>query len=311
MNSTALRDEMDVTDAPGTAVVRVATRALESVDDVRAAMARLDDEEITQACLGVVTKTWLYEFPIKSKGGASQTVTGISAAGAIQIARIRAAAGFPLKFPTDPRGEEIVQNGVLGIRVIVTMRDARSGAEAVGMVFEPYLITERDGRERPNDFADRKALAKARRNAILDLIPEEQALELLKAAKASAAGKPAPRQQAAVASPQRTEARRVTPAENAAPRDPYQNGATEEQISRLLDLVGAPTCTPNARERVERGLKAGISAKQAASWITALEVAADPQAAAVGGEPEDGNTQPGLGFDEGNPRRKSAVEQGH
>lgn len=248
MMATAIHEDYEITDAPtiGTSLQLRAT-PVASIEEMRAAMALKDEEQILQACNGAVIKEWAYEFTIGGKA-----VIGISVTGAMEIARIRAEAGFPIRFPV-VSADEVTRNGVPGIQCTVTSRDQRSGAEGLGLVFEPYT----DERGRANMFADRKALSKAKRNAVLDLVPEQQIIALLKAAKDSAAGR-VPRK------PNAQETRRAVPArpasENLKPQNPYgdERGQADEpsaeELLEINELLKHPAVAQH-REKIELRIK--------------------------------------------------------
>lgn len=163
------------------ALVRRAPTVVElaSPEEVAAAIRQRDDQQILAQILGEAITEWFYEFRVQGK-----LVEGVSVTGAAEFARIRAEQGFPIRFPPGAIAvEELHQNGEPGIRVTVVARCARTGAEGVGMAFYPWYTTNRDGNRRLDDKADRKALSVAKRNAILDLIPEAQVRALLKARK--------------------------------------------------------------------------------------------------------------------------------
>jgi hypothetical protein len=145
-----------------------------------AAFARAFDEQAFLASIvGEAMDKWFYSFPVAGK-----TVEGVSVVGAEEFARLRAEQGFPIRFPAGSiRAEEVTRNGELGIQVTVVAREARSGADGLGMAFYPYMVEREKNGEKirvPDNFPDRKALSVAKRNAILDLIPIATVLTVLK-----------------------------------------------------------------------------------------------------------------------------------
>ena len=226
-------DELPVT---GTSVMVRSPAA--SIEEARAAMALRDDDQILAACHGALIKEWMYSFAIGGK-----QVDGISVTGAAEIARIRAEAGFPIRFPV-VFPNEVRRNDRLGLEVQVTARDVRTGAESIALVFEPYF----DEKGRPNTFVERKALSKAKRNAILDLVPEQQCLQLLKAAKDSASGKVG----------RKPQVRQVADGAKAVPVNSGYGGdaqdASAEDLAHLAKLVEHPGMKAH-RAAIERRVK--------------------------------------------------------
>jgi len=263
--ASAVEQDYEITTPPtiGTAL-QIRATPVASIEEMRAAMALKDEDQILASCNGAIIREWVYEFSIGGK-----PVTGISVTGAMEIARIRAEAGFPIRFPA-VSAEEVQRNGVPGIQCTVTARDVRSGAEGLGLVFEPYA----DDKGRPNQFADRKALAKAKRNAVLDLIPEQQVLALLNAAKESAAGK-VPRKPVSQDNRRQIAARPAS--ENVKPQDPYGDAqkasspATAEQLLEIDELLKHPAVS-QYRDQLTRRITGGkMTWTDAATSITSLK----------------------------------------
>lgn len=274
-------------------------RAIAIVDgvEITALIRERDDEAMLAAFMGEVTSNWFYEFEVAGK-----KIEGVGVIGADEFARIQADRGCPITIP--PYGvdvREATQNDERGIRATVIMRDARTRRESVGVAFYPYMLKKRDGSKTFDDKADRKALSVAKRNAILDLIPQAEILAVLherkrlialnqerinaqvEAARDEALALPAPR--------------RVTPQENQAETDGYAVAplastrpaaqaraaaappvvagpkATEEQIDIILDLMEEPQITAEAKAKINRRLKTGLTADTAAKWIADLRLA--------------------------------------
>lgn len=211
---------------------------MQSIEHVRREMARLDDLELVESSIGTVTEKWLYRIPFKKDGGGTSWVEGISIEGAQQIARIRAQDGFPLKFvPGYPQAEEVMQNGHRGMRVTSQRRDARSGAEGVGMVFEPFEIYDTDRNNKPrvrtNEHTLQKALSKADRNAILSLVPKTAILDLLSRAAAQLRQPQSQRR----AAPAQTPAKREIPARVA---ESVPQGAVAAAEAAAEQPIGKP-----------------------------------------------------------------------
>lgn len=118
------------------------------------------------------------------------------------------------------------------------------------------------------------------------------------------------------------DAKRVTKDDSLASKDPYVEQSprtgewadrvptglapTEEQISRVLDLVAEPQVPAAVREKIERKLKAGVSGKVVDAWIDTLEL---NRSAAKGDDvvdPDTGEVLEELPLDD---RRPSAIER--
>jgi hypothetical protein len=248
MTSMVLAEDQDYS------VAQRFSRTANTVEEARAAMAALDEDQILESCRGAVIREWQYSFRV---GG--QEISGISVTGAMELARIRAEAGRPIRW-TNVLADPCEQNGRKGLRVTVHARDQRSGAETVAMVFEPW----EDEKGRPIPFVERRALSKCKRNCVLDLIPETQILELLKAAKDFAAGK-VPRK------PQMRQPA-TQPAETPATAVPVTSGyageaedATPEQMTELVHLVQDERIPAEKRSAIQGKLEAGGYATKAAA----------------------------------------------
>lgn len=259
--------------------------AVATIGEAHARMAALDEEQILGACQGAVIKQWQYTFTVGGK-----EVSGISITGAMEIARIRAESGRPIRW-TNVLADPATQDGVDGLRVTVHARDQRSGAETVAMVFEPW----RDPKGRPNPFVERKALSKAKRNCVLDLIPETQILELLKIAKDFAEGRVPrqPKEQRQVsAAPKREVSPRVVESVPAVEGNPVQmvggpnpyNLTTPETMREIAILVEHPAnlkAKEGVAKRIERGKFNDANVAQTAVEALKLgirDAGADPEA---------------------------------
>lgn len=178
---TTTEQAREFTEVPeGVAVVRHSTPdfALASPAEVQAMMAQADNDHLTRLLMGEVISEWFYSFKVSGK-----EIEGLSVNGAMEFARLRAESGYPIRFPLHNIAiEELTQNGKRGIRATVIARCQRSGAEGIGMAFYPFYMETRNGQVL-DDKNDRKALSVAKRNAILDLIPEAQIRMLLKGKK--------------------------------------------------------------------------------------------------------------------------------
>lgn len=152
---------------------------LASPQEVQAMIRQRDEQAMMASFAGEVISSWFYEFKIGGK-----TVEGVGVVGAEEFARIRAEQGYPITYPFNGvRIAEDSLNGEIGVRATIVARDQRTGAEAIGTAFYPHYAKRRDGSHEFDDKADRKALSVAKRNAILDLVPQAMILTILKARK--------------------------------------------------------------------------------------------------------------------------------
>ena len=167
--------------------------AIESIIDltpaqVAAYMRERDDAQLMKQLTGEASNEWFYSFRIQGS-----LVEGVSIIGAMEFARLRAEQGFPIRFPIhNIEAREVERNGERGVECIAIARDHRTGAEGVGLAFYPYALRKRDGSSVEDRFADRKALSVAKRNAILDLVPEAMVRQMLKSWKTKARNGSAP-----------------------------------------------------------------------------------------------------------------------
>jgi hypothetical protein len=287
-------------------------RAIAIVDgvEITALIRERDDEAMLGAFMGEVTANWFYEFDVAGK-----KIEGVGVIGADEFARIQAERGCPIGIP--PYGvdvREATQNDERGVRATVIMRDQRTKRESVGVAFYPYYLKKRDGSKTFDDKADRKALSVAKRNAILDLIPQAEILAVLHERKrlialnqeridrqiantrdellALPAVKAVTPEQARAEgasedyyspAPLRSTRPAAQAAAAAAPPMVAGEKATEEQISRLLDLTEDTRVNEQTKSHVRNRLKRGISKETAAKWIADLERAYPP----VTGEESD------------------------
>lgn len=291
--------------APASQSTAVATQPLQPqaiaiIDgvEVPSLIRERDDELMLAAFMGEVVDTWFYEFEIAGK-----KVEGVGVIGADEFARIQAERGCPITVvPYGISIVEVARNDERGVQATVVMRDARTRRESVGVAFYPYWLKKKNGEKVYDDKADRKALSVAKRNAILDLIPQEEILAVLKARKQLIAQNKVRlegvRQRAIAAAPAVTA---VYDAQAERQRDPYTDPvplqstrapqaaaaaaappasgvpATEEQIARLLDLVDDTRVNQETKDHVQARLKRGITQATAAKWIADLERAYPPQ----------------------------------
>lgn len=139
-------------------------------------MPRRDDDAIFRAVLEQVTPDWYYPF----NDDDDNKKWGIGTTGASEYARIRGQMGFPIRFhPAGISVKETIRDLEKGVEATVIANDAICYAEGVGYAFYPNWIGEGKARYR-DQFNDRVAVSVAKRNAILDLIPEVHILALLK-----------------------------------------------------------------------------------------------------------------------------------
>jgi hypothetical protein len=286
-------DELSVAERPTMMVVHSpAPTDVATIADVRAAIAARDEQQIMAAAEGAMIAEWTYEFTVAGK-----TVMGLGVTGAMEIARIRAEQGYPVHF-RDVFAEEITQNGVLGVRCIVKAREVRTGGEGVGMAFYPYYAERKDKPPEFDRYADRKALSVAKRNAILDLVPEIQVLQLLKHRKALIAQNEKRVTARATVEPPRRLAKAKPPVEPtdislkreaaAVQRDaetvagvddsglahPVPGDTTpptSQQLAKLLSFSDSPHLTADVRDRIALALDEGtLTAATATRWIERL-----------------------------------------
>ncbi len=302
-NETAVREQ---TTASTAAVPNLSTamtapvqpQAIAIIDGVEVPtyIKERDDEAMLAAFMGEVVETWFYEFEIAGK-----KVEGVGVIGADEFARIQADRGCPITVV--PYGISVIEaarNDERGVQATVIMRDARTRRESVGVAFYPYFLKKRNGEKVYDDKCDRKALSVAKRNAILDLIPQAEVLAVLKERKRliglnqerinkqiSAARDEVLLPPARTATPEElrgsNDGYAVAPLVStrsgaqaraaAAPPAIAGDKATEEQIEIILDLMEEPQINAAAKAKINQRLKTGMTAATAEKWIADLRLA--------------------------------------
>lgn len=257
---------------------------LANPDEIATYIRQRDDEQIMAQLMGEMISEWFYEFSVGGK-----QVEGISVVGAMEFARLRAEAGFPIRFPAGSIvAEEVELRGERGIRCTVIARDARTGAEGVGQAFYPWYAPRRNGPPALDDKADRKALSVAKRNAVLDLVPEAQIKAMLRERKRLIAeNEKRQLSEVKAATQHRVDnappAKRISAKANLAPRDAYES-ASEEQIQTLLDLAADERVPQEVRDKVEAQVASGITGKKADEWIAKIRANVEQAPGDAGGE---------------------------
>jgi len=224
---------------------------------VAAYMRERDDAQLMKQLTGEASDEWFYSFKIQGT-----LVEGVSIVGAMEFARLRAEQGFPIRFPIhNIEAREVERNGERGVECLAIARDHRTGAEGVGLAFYPYALRKKDGSLLDDRFADRKALSVAKRNAILDLVPEAMVRQMLKSWKTKGKNggapetretrrgdRPAPVQQASDA--QRAELARL--AKDPAFKKESQDTLAAAAERELLTADDAETLLHEARGIIEK-----------------------------------------------------------
>jgi hypothetical protein len=293
MTQTQTKERSAIADAaaPSVAMTTQIQAPVAIIDsaDIPAFIRERDNEAMLAAFMGEVVSTWFYELEISGK-----KIEGVGVIGAEAFQRIQAERGCPITVvPYGVNINEATQNDERGVRATITMRDARTRRESIGTAFYPHYFVKRNGERKFDDKADRKALSVAKRNAILDLVPQEEILAVLKARKFLIAQNQKRieemTQRAIAAAP---EVASMAPAKRGdIPGDPYNTPlpashhtaaepaatvrkvgpkATEEQVENLLDLIEDPSVNGVTREAVSRGLKIGLSQDHAQRYIDQL-----------------------------------------
>lgn len=272
-----------------------ATEMVERLEDTTKAGIRKvrEETELLEFALSEATSEWFYDLELN---GAE--IEGVGIQGAMEFASFRAQQGHPIRLLNGIELLEVSRNATLGVQATVVAREARTSREGVGVAFFPYFtdvavdgVTKRVEETR----ADRKALSIAKRNAILDLIPDE-VIRILLAERERIVPLNEARKNAEVIAARHREAapvRRVTEEqlreENADPYlspSPLGSGSTMRaklresapvaqisiaQIIRLAQIIGNPSVSPGVCKMVKAQLEKGMSEALAAEWIQILE----------------------------------------
>ncbi len=119
---------------------------------------RRDDEQIIAHMSGELVTEYVYSFT--DGGGRKQE--GLSWAGVRELAQLR--GNIVLDKPDVEDHDDF-------IRVMVRATDMERNVSVWGGTHQPKYITRRDKTRTPDDFAYEKAISKAQRNAIKNLMP--------------------------------------------------------------------------------------------------------------------------------------------
>jgi hypothetical protein len=252
----------------------------------RALRDRLQQELIDFA-LHEMTSEWFYDLELN---GAE--IEGIGVQGAMELASFRAEQGYAIRFANGVELIEVERHGQLGVQATVVAREAKTQREGLGVAFIPYFedaLGAEDHEKRPVDTrVDRKALSIAKRNAILDLIPDH-VVQRIMAARSTAVPRNDERkanQRIAVRNRTAVPVRTVTEQmrkdlEDAGPYDtPSRLQATARvpappastrQIVQLLQLIAHPAVSELTRANIKEKLDTDLSYDLAAKWIPILE----------------------------------------
>ena len=241
------------------------------------------EAELLEFALREATSDWYYDLELN---GAD--VEGIGIGGALELARFRAEQGYPIRLQNGIELIEVERNGARGVQATVVSRESKTGREGVGVAFFPYLVDVPTGEiqgetKRIQDTrADRKALSIAKRNAILDLIPEEIQKRILAERQRIVPVNEA-RNEAEAALVRRlaaTPIKRISPEDNRleasmsiyeAPAPARATPVTTPQIIRLAQLAANPSVPESVRATVNARLLKGLSESLAKEWIVILE----------------------------------------
>ena len=133
-------------------------------DNVYAIMERRDEEQILAELQGLpspVLEDMIYSFEQGGEGG-SKTVTGLSWEGvktlALELGHFKVE---DLKISETP--DEF--------RIVVKVTDTHRGVTLYASSDQPKTMKRRDGNGTPDQFALQKAMSKAQRNGLLQLLP--------------------------------------------------------------------------------------------------------------------------------------------
>lgn len=142
-----------------------------------------DDKQIEAEILGVAAQEYVYEFET-GYGENKKTVHGLSKNGVQEVTRLinrNPASGHKIRISPEPPiiTRDVTYDGTKGIECMVYAEDLQSGGGNWGNAFEPYQKIGKQGKPYKNEFAERKALSKAQRNAMRGLIPEKVAIQMI------------------------------------------------------------------------------------------------------------------------------------
>lgn len=272
-----------------------ATEMVERLEDTTKAGIRKarEEQELLEFALREATSEWFYDLELN---GAE--IKGVGIQGAMELASFRAQQGYPIRLLNGIELLEVSRNATLGVQATVVAREARTSREGVGVAFFPYFTDVDVGggetKRVEETRADRKALSIAKRNAVLDLIPDE-VIRILLVERERIVPLNEARKNAEVSAARHRDSapiRRATPEQlREEDPDPYTSPAplgsgstmraklgtapveqiTTAQIIRLAQIIGNPSVSPGVCKMVKAQLEKGMSEALAAEWIQILE----------------------------------------
>src|SRR4051812_42247573 len=151
-------------------VLERADPAIQPTASGHIAQRQREQQELLDFALHEMTSDWFYDIELN---GAE--IEGVGIQGAMELASFRAEQGYPIRLANGVELIEVERHGTLGVQATVVAREGRTFREGVGVCFFPYVIAVEEAGEKKlveDPRADRKALSIAKRNAILDLIPD-------------------------------------------------------------------------------------------------------------------------------------------
>lgn len=138
---------------------------------------RNDEEQILALMGGEMVDEYVYSF----KDGAGRTQEGLSWAGVREMAQLRGNIIL---------GKPEIEEAADHIRVMVMATDMKTNVTVWAGCHQPKMIKPRNGDPYPDDFAFEKAISKAQRNAIKNLMPMTAVRGVIAALKNGNAGRP-------------------------------------------------------------------------------------------------------------------------
>ncbi len=119
---------------------------------------RMDDDQIIAIMGGDLVTEYVYSF----KDGSGRKQEGLSWAGIREMAQLRGNIRL---------GKPDIEDHPDYIRAMVEATDLKSNVTVWGGCHQPKMVKPKEGEPYPDDFAYEKAISKAQRNAIKNLMP--------------------------------------------------------------------------------------------------------------------------------------------
>ncbi len=170
------------------------TRVVDQEQDVYVLMEKRDEEQIVATLEGRIVDEFVYEFCRRHKwiNGVKprectcrDLVVGISWFGIQEASRVYEGIQVPIEKAKGRTADDEVE-------FMVEAVDTKTNSSRIGVSSQPKMMKLRDGNVMRDSFATQKALSKAQRNAIKQLLPQTMLKEWIQRHRNGGNGKARP-----------------------------------------------------------------------------------------------------------------------